>query len=642
MGKQNSAGRLRGWRMGEGDMKKLLGVVLVLALGALAWFMIGPGRDEPELPAPEPATVRLIQNGEIIGFEDRFGAYAWLGIPYGAPPVGELRWKAPRAHPGWSTRRETLGFGSPCPQIGGLLSETGRDTFGQAVGSEDCLFMNIWTPHFAPEDLPQPGDGLPVMLWIHGGGNTVGHGGSASYNGAHLATRHDLVVVSINYRLGPLGWFTHPVLRSSKATGEDNSGNYGTLDVIFALQWIQDNISRFGGDPGNVTIFGESAGARNVLTLMASPLANNLYHKAIVQSGGFGIGEVSWAENYSDDQLPGHAFSSREVINRLLVRDKLAADRAEAKAYQQKMDEPTLLAYLQGKSAGEILQVYEGLAGGMINVPQIFGDGLVLPAGESTSALFLDPAKYHDTPIILGTNRDETRLFSLMGSEAIKRFFGIPWSFSDEAAYLRDNSYGSDAWKVRGVDEIATNLVAGKQAANDQEAGSDSVFAYRFDWDEEKSVFGFDMSKALGAGHGMEIFFVFGNFDNNFGLDLYQADGIDARNQLSNSMMSYWAEFAYNGNPGTGRDGEQVPWTPWPDGGEPALGLLVLDTVRDRGIRMTTDRLTLAGIKTSFLSDTSYADQAAYCAAYRMIFRGDAFDQQEFATLGKDGCQTDE
>jgi para-nitrobenzyl esterase len=564
----------------------------------------------------------------VVGFIDRYGANAWLGIPFTQPPVGDLRWMAPVAATPWEGTREALAIGSACTQIGNVLSGAEPDAYGTPDGAEDCLYLNVWTPAFT-DDIPTGSDRLPVMFWIHGGGNSIGHAGSDSYNGAHLATRHNVVLVSANYRLGPFGWSTHPALREN-AAAEDNSGNYGTLDTILALQWVRDNISQFGGDPGNVLIFGESAGARDVLTLMASPLAAGLYHRAVVQSGGYGVSDFAVAENYSDDDVPGHESSSREVINRLLIKDGIAADRDGAKAHQNQMSNAEIAAYLRDKSAVEILGGYEESTGSMLSMPQIFGDGHVLPEGETNSSLFLDTANYNVTPIILGTNRDEAKLFMMMSGTAVNSIFGIPWSFKDEAGYERDNRYSTDAWKVRGVDELAANL---------REAQGDSVFAYRFDWDEERSVLGFDMGKALGAAHGFEIGFVFGNFQSTFGLSLYDDDSIPYRDELSDSMMSYWAEFAYSGNPGKGRDAAEVEWKPWQNGDAGTERLMIFDTIRDQGIRMASDRLSIDKIKARFLADTSYASQEEYCTAYQRFFRGDAFDQDEYSNLGAEGCQ---
>ena len=204
---------------------------------------------------------------------------------------------------------DALSFGSACPQ--------------SARGSEDCLFINVWSPENSKS--------LPVMFWIHGGGNSVGEAATSIYDGSRLARENNVVLVSINYRLGPLGWFRHPALRTNDTTPADNSGNYGTLDIILALQWVQENIQQFGGDATNVTVFGESAGAFDTLSLMASPLATGLFHKAISQSGGLNLNSIASAENYVDDDEPGHPLSSQETVNQLLIQLGKASDRTAAK-----------------------------------------------------------------------------------------------------------------------------------------------------------------------------------------------------------------------------------------------------------------------------------------------------------------------
>ena len=603
-------------------MKKTLVVIVVLI--AVAGLYIFLNKPEP-YQAPEriadQSTLRSTQYGDVVGYVEPNGSKAWLGIPFARPPIGDLRWRAPLAPEAWEGERESTSFGSVCPQIGSVLSSVPAESYGKVVGSEDCLYLNIWSPTGAEDK------DLPVMFWIHGGGNSIGQGGSRTYLGANLAETHQVVVVSINYRLGPLGWFSHPALQQATLSGADNSGNYGTLDIVRALEWVQGNISNFGGDKDNVTIFGESAGGANVLTMMASPYAAGLYHKAIVQSGGLFVSPVSRAQNYIDAEEPGHTFSSAEVVNRILIRDGKANDREAAKKLQSDMGSTGVRELLRAQTAEQLLSIYQGSIGGMLDAPAIFGDGDVLPTDIASSEIFADAENYNVTPVILGTNRDEVKLFMMMSGTQTKTIFGIPYGLKDEEAYDRDARYGADSWKVRGVDSIAANL---------KRAQDEPVFAYRFDWDEEKTVFGFDLSKALGAAHGLEIAFVFGNFDGGFGLDIYDPDGIEARDALSKSMMSYWAEFAYSGNPGKGRDGTEVHWTAWEN--EPSKNrLMVFDTTRDKGIRMTPDLMTLDIIKTRFLADNSYPDVTAKCAAYKQIFGRAGFDQAEYESIGN--CQ---
>ena len=325
-------------------MKKLLIALLVLIVGTGLWVYWYISRFSEETPPPvaAPATVRTIESGKIIGYVDR-ESHAWVGIPFAAPPVDALRWKAPRAVEPWTETLQALEFGSQCPQSGLGV--------GPPAGSEDCLYLNVWAP-------VNTDDKRPVMYFIHGGGNHIGEAATPIYHGARYAREHDVVVVTINYRLGPFGWLAHPGLREpgeSPQTLADNSGNYGTLDIIHGLQWVQRNITDFGGDPHNVTIFGESAGGFDVLTMMVSPLAAGLYHKAISQSGGMTLVPMSEAENYADDTNPGHGLSSRELVNKLLVADVRAGDRDTAKALQLTMSDAEVGEYLRSKSAEDIM-----------------------------------------------------------------------------------------------------------------------------------------------------------------------------------------------------------------------------------------------------------------------------------------------
>ena len=596
-------------------MKKLLIALLVLVVGAGGWVYWYISRFTEDAPPnlAATATQRSIDSGNIVGYVDR-GSHAWVGIPFAAPPVDELRWKAPRPVEPWANTLEALEFGSQCPQsgFGG----------GPVAGAEDCLYLNVWAPI-------DPAGQRPVMYFIHGGGNHLGEGATPIYHGARYAREHDVVVVTINYRLGPFGWLAHPGLRTTGESAEalaDNSGNYGTLDIIHGLKWVQRNIAAFGGDSQNVTIFGESAGGFDVLTMMVSPLASGLYHKAISQSGGMTLVPVSEAENYADDADPGHGLSSRELVNKLLVDDGRAADRDAAKAVQLTMSDAEVGEYLRGKTADEIMmsqdrqiavtQSNDGdessnafvLGDGIpTKTPYIFGDGHVLPAGVQLDWLFADPSRYNVTPVILGSNRNETRLFMAFSPGYTDRIFGVPYQIRDEVVYERDTQYGSDIWKADAVDELAILLRASQ---------GDSVYAYRFDWDELRSLLTLDLSKLLGAAHALELPFVFGMFDL---IDkTLMTPNVAARDALSHSIMSYWAEFAYNGNPGRGRDGSEVAWAAWQSGVSDNR-ILLLDTLTDGGVRMSPLLVTRDTLRDTLAADERFTDEERCALAGRLF-----------------------
>ena len=596
-------------------IKKVLLVLLalVVAVGGAGYWYVSRITEGPPPVTLAKETHRNISAGEIVGYVEPNGTYAWRGIPFAMPPVGELRWKAPRPPLPWEGVREALEFGSACPQRG-----LGGGTSG-ITGAEDCLYLNVW-------QLPHSQTRRPVMFWIHGGANHIGEAATSIYHGANLAAAHDVVVVSINYRLGPFGWLTHPGLRISGDPADD-SGNYGTLDILRGLEWVRENIAQFNGDPDNVTIFGESAGGFNVLTMMVSPLAAGLYHKAIVQSGGLTINSFSVAENFRDDEEPGSSASSRELVNRLLVAGGRASNRKEAKAVQLSMTDNAVATMLGNASAAQLLSAQGG--GMMGGTPYIFGDGYVLPAERQADEIFTNVSNYNVTPVILGTNRDEVKLFLAMSPNVTDRFFGIPYRIRDIESYNRDAAYATDAWKLRAVDRLAERLY---------EVQGNFVFAYRFDWDELRTLMTLDLASLFGAAHAFEIPFVFGNFGLIDRTMVIDNDVIPARDALSASMMSYWAHFAYTGSPGRGRDGREIEWTGWKNGAETNKRLLILDSRIDGGIRMSSLRLTPEGMRERILNDQSFADQASHCQAYRQLFTGDDFLQSEYETLGKSGC----
>ena len=601
-------------------MRKLVIAFGLLLIASGLAYKFWPKHAAPP-PVADQATLRKTPLGPVIGFVGERGAHAWFGLPFAAPPIGELRWKAPRPAQPWTDVRQALAIGNMCMQYPSLLSGAGQTKSTAPVGNEDCLYLNIWAPPFAPNEIPTGQAARPVMFWIHGGGNSIGHGGS--YSGAHLVTDHGVLVVTINYRLGPFGWFAHPALRSEGASAEDNSGNYGLLDSIAALHWVRDNIAAFGGNPDNITIFGESAGGADVLALLASPLAKGLFQRAIVESGGLFAAPRSVAENYHDDAIPGHPFSGREVVSRLLIKDGKAADAAGAKSVQDAMTNDALHTLLTNAKATDIMTLYNGGGFGMIDAPDLFSDGVVLP-NVLDAALFSDPTKYNAVPVILGTNRDETALFMARDPRWVENRLWIFPHLKDQAAYLRQVRYQTDSWRRGGVDDIAEAMMHSQPG---------QVYAYRFDWDEESPVMGYDLAVALGAAHGLEIAFVFGEFEGGLGLS-YLYPKTPARDALSKSMMSYWTEFAYSGNPGTGRDGKEVAWLPW---GTDDQRSIVLDTPPP-GIRMTSDLITIDGLKQRLLQDSAITDPRELCGTYAQLFRGPSFDNDQYLHLGHAGC----
>jgi len=597
--------------------------ILIALIAALALYMMFGNTDEPP-PTAVADSLRATTTGSVIGFEDVHDTYAWLGIPYAASTAGENRWRAPQPPAAWEGTREALAYGSACPQLTGVFggADIGADDQASDImGSEDCLTLNVWAPQGSnPDDKAK----LPVMVWIHGGGNTIGYSGQ--YPSGILAGRKDLVVVTINYRLGLLGWFSHPALRAGAQSLEDASGNYGTLDTVAALAWVRDNIAAFGGDPGNVTVFGESAGGRNVYMLIASPLARGLFHKAIVQSGVTPTTLVERAENYTDQEPPGLENSSGDVLLKVLVSAGRAKDRESAKQVVTTMSHAEIAEFLRAQSVEDLMADVGGQAG-LYPAPQTVRDGLVLPK-QPMFELFKDPSRYNSVPIVTGTNRDEMKLFMGMDPAYSELWLGIIPRIRNQATFDNDTSYHSDRWKLAAVD-----MPADIMARN----GHDQVYTYRFDWDEGGSLGIVDWSTALGAAHAMEIPFVFGDFPGIFPIPrLFTAGNESGRRVLSEAMMDYWTQFARTGRPGTGGNAANPAWTPWLPG---RGGTLLLDTGDGGGIRMSESRLVVADFRRRLENDTLITDPQARCAMYASLFDSDRWsrdllDPDEFAALG--------
>lgn len=573
-----------------------------LIAGLLLVSSMAACKSEEALVA-DPESRRTTTAGALVGAVGEYDNNVWLGIPYAQPPVGDLRWRAPQPPAQWYGTRQALTFGPPCTQYASTLGGVTSAAPGTPVGSEDCLYANVYAPRFPPDAVPSGDAQLPVMVWIHGGGNTIGE--ARFYNGGHLAVSGDVVVVTLNYRLGPFGWFRHAALRAGAANDLDRSGNFGTLDLIRGLDWVRENIAAFGGDPDNVTIFGESAGGQNVFSLLLSPPAKGLFHRAIVQSGGLWFSDTDKAENPTTHRLPEEAGSSNEAIARLMVADDLAADREAALARVKSMPPAELAKYLRAKSAFDVLLGYEPQPwSGMIQMPKVFRDGFVLPAGDPMQVLST-PGEHNDVPVMLGTTRDENKLFMFGDPRWVSRTLWIFWRLRDERMYNLTAEYLAKNWKAVGVDEPAAALLASQKSG---------VYAYRFDWDEEPTILGADLAVMLGASHGFEIPFVFGHFDlGKEGNRIYTAENEVGRKELAFKMMSYWAAFAHDGSPGRGRGGDLPPWSPWDNSTPEAMKFIVLDTVAGGGVRMSPDSVTSAGVVAAVAEDPRLATAKDQC-----------------------------
>ena len=543
-------------------------------------------------------SLRNTQEGLVIGMEGENNTFAWKGIPFAKPPIGELRWKAPQDASAWNGTLEAIEFKSACFQGSSMIQ---GDSEGKWSGNEDCLYLNVWTPQLTEDQLENNQEKLPVMMWIHGGGNTTGS--AHVYDPSLLVSKHNVVVVTIHYRMGPLGWFRHPALQTPNSSRADISGNYGTLDTIKALEWINKNIKYFGGDPGNVTVFGESAGGHNAAAIFASPLAEGLYHKVIVQSGIMSSSSIEAAESYLPESGIAPSRSGLEAFNHILVANKSAANLIEAKKIQDEMTLEEIRTILYEQSPDVLLQSSFDARPKRGGMTRVFPDGHVILMGGIEEAF--NNSSLRRVPIISGTNKDENKFFNALNRNFVKwgpatglyKTVGVdemPLEIIDPEYYDAISFYGSSFWKQRAVDTPARKLI---------QSGHTDTYAYRFDWDELSTINDIDLSKLIGAAHALEILFVFGTFDSfivkNF---LFGDDAYSAGKKLSEQIQSYWAEFAYTGNPGRGREGNLPLWTSWSN--QEGDKYLVLDSENDKGVFMSDIEYTQDYLLNRIASDS--------------------------------------
>ncbi|WP_348262234.1 carboxylesterase family protein [Telmatobacter sp. DSM 110680] len=519
-----------------------LAVPIILASGGK------PQHTAPTGPVVQIASGALqgMQRGSIAVFE---------GVPFAAAPVGPLRWREPQAVTPWKGVRDATAPSHPCMQ-----NAAGTDNFmlplAAAYGvtlirqtldpSEDCLYLNVWTPKL------QAGAHLPVMVWLHGGSNRVGSGTEPGYDGSVLAA-HGVVVVTINYRLGVMGFFAHPELTAESP--HHSSGNYGLLDQIAALKWVQQNINAFGGDAGNVTLFGESAGSIDATTLMTSALTKDLFRRVIAESGAaFGLGrERSVAEMeplgvaVGKDAMGGKSGSQLQALRSLPAA--------------QVTDIENRLIATQFKGYDPNASIV---------------DGWVL--WESPAKAFAS-GKIQPVALLAGVNAREFSAFRVVAAEAVKSAHQpVPKPrFSDQLKQFADLArplYGS--WTdfavatytgrimVHGspaVDQASNDILGacpvGAEAALTTRAGQ-RAYVYRFD----RSVPGKGESE-LRAFHSLELPYVFGTFQaRTFSWLPFNATD----QKLAQTMQGYWTNFAKTGDP----NGPGLPqWTPWNASQEP-------------------------------------------------------------------------
>jgi len=431
-----------------------------------------------------------VESGVLVG-EATERANVFRNIPFAAAPVGDLRWAPPRPAPKWRGEREAVKAGPSCPQV---MNADGSPNLGSANGrtSEDCLQLNVFAPKAAKD--------APVMVWLHGGGHRTGAGWI--YDGQNFA-RDGVVLVAINYRLGALGYFAHPAL--TKAAGREPTGNFGLMDQIAALKWVQRNIRAFGGDPKNVTVFGESAGGVSTLALLATPSAKGLYRRAIVQSG------VGWFEPVTLAQKEAQGLAALE---------KAGVSRTAAAADLRALPVETLVG-LEGE-------------------PQPFVDGRLL---RETATQALARGAFADVPLIIGSNSGED---SLMGFRPLGPAAAALVPAAVRPVYAEEAAKGDDAL----ARAVFTDRVFGAPArwVAARASGGQPAWLYHF------SYVGSRFRPMLTrAAHAAEIQYVFEYWGRRTPLSAVSPDD----RAMADLMHACWVAFAKDGAPTCGTE-------PWP------------------------------------------------------------------------------
>ncbi|MDE2663073.1 MAG: carboxylesterase family protein [Gemmatimonadota bacterium] len=470
------------------------------------------------------------------------GIRSYKGIPFAAPPVGDRRWKPPQPVEAWGQRTlRAHSFGPECMQ-----TPYGAGSFfggPPAPTAEDCLYLNVWT------GAADASERRPVMVWIHGGALTRGSGSTGIYDGTALAEK-GAVVVTINYRLGAFGYLAHPLLTAESEHG--SSGNYGVLDQVAALEWVRDNIAAFGGDPERVTIFGESAGSWSVNTLMATPLAAGLFHRAIGQSGGRFGPMMRLSE-------PPEGGRSAEEIGAAF----LGALGAETLEEMRRLSAASVLAGLESP-AGRGFRTAENV------------DGWVLPTDVTTA--FAEGAHNH-VAVLVGFNADE--MTSLSSPRSVPETLDA-WREWVTGRVGDDAESFNDAYPVKEEDEIFDAFMRSRGdalfgiqmrtwARASETAGADA-WLYYFTHEPPGPA-----KEYLKSYHAAEIVYAFGNVGPG------EREAVDR--QLAQTMSSYWVNFAANGDP----NGPGLP--PWPAYTRDSEAHLVLGPMVEAGSKLRTAQL---------------------------------------------------
>ena len=530
-------------------------------------------------------------SGIVDGYKNGRVIY-WDDIPYAKPPIDQLRWKAPRTINN-SKNIISSKENNYCVQRPSSLGGPGGE--GLYVGTEDCLYLDISAPARKKSEL------LPVMFWIHGGGNTSGLKDLYDFN--KMVRRHNVIVVRINYRLGPFGWFTHPSIQDFQ-TDLDKTSNFGTLDIIAALNWVKENISLFGGDPDNVTIFGESAGGHNVFSLLVSDKSKGLFHRAISMSGY--TTSISPKDAYvQNDNSSTSSYTSSEIVKKII---KELSNEKETYSNEEIRD------ILLNLSTQEFFEHYANRET-YEEIPLLTSDNIVIPEAGLRASLF-NKDIVNKVPTIAGSNRDEVKLwlataeyFVELDFSAVGSLLNIPnVKLKDEDAFEAFNYYRSSAWKIRGVDIPLKGLY---------ESGNSNLYAYQYDWDDHRRYVVADFKKLIGAAHATEIPLLAGNAKLVGGYPLSDLIYPAGRSRLftSRNMMRFWTNFAKSGEPGMSTN--SIRWSSIVENNEFGSSYIVIDNKNN--LKVKEDKKTFKSLAKELFED-SRVNELEKCVILLQMF----------------------